>query len=51
MTEAQKELICIWMGQYFGYCPTYDECERLAKGLLEVIEDGERIKACLGDKK
>ena len=51
MTEAQKELVCIWMSQYFGYCPTYGECERLAKGLLEVIEDGERIKECLGDKK
>ena len=47
MTESQKELICIWAGQYFGCCPTYDECEQWKKGFLEVIENAERIKECL----
>ncbi len=47
MTEAQKELVSIWAIEYFGCSITYDECEKWAKGLLEVIENAERIKECL----
>ncbi len=47
MTEAQKELISIWAAQYFGSCITYSECEQWAKGLLQVIENQDRIKECL----
>lgn len=47
MSEAQKELIRMWAIKYFGCCISYDECEKWAKGLLEVIENGERIKECL----
>ncbi len=47
MTEAQKELVSIWAMNYFNCCITYEECEKWAKGLLEVIEDAERIKECL----
>ena len=47
MAEAQKELVTIWAIQYFGCCITYEETEKWAKGLLEVIENAERIKECL----
>ncbi len=47
MSEAQKELIRMWAIEYFGCCISYDECEKWDKGLLEVIENGERIKECL----
>lgn len=47
MSEAQKELISIWAMEYFNCCIAYDECEQWSKGLLEVIENAERIKECL----
>lgn len=47
MTEAQKELISIWAGEYFGACLSYDDCERWAEGFLKTIENQERIKECL----
>jgi hypothetical protein len=49
MTEAQKELVTIWAIEYFGTSITYAECEKWAKGFLEVITDAERIKECLED--
>lgn len=49
MTEAQKELVTIWAIEYFGCCITYEEAEKWAKGLLEVITDAKRIKECLED--
>ena len=48
MSEAQKELVALWAAEYFGCCITYEESGKWAKGLLEVIENGERIKECLG---
>ncbi len=47
MTESQKELVCIWAGEYFGACLTYDDCERWAEGFLKTIENQERIKECM----
>ena len=47
MSEAQKELVALWAAKYFGCCITYEESGKWAKGLLEVIENGERIKECL----
>ncbi len=47
MSEAQKELVAIWAAEYFGCCITYEESEQWARGLLEVIENAERIKECL----
>ena len=45
--EIQKELISMCAIEYFGCCISYDECKKWVKGLLEVIENGERIKECL----
>ncbi len=47
MIESQKELVCIWAGEYFGTCVAYDDCERWAEGFLKTIENQERIKECL----
>lgn len=47
MTEAQKELVSIWAIEYFGTCITYEQSEKWKQGLLEVIENAERIKECL----